>query len=318
MKTHFSASNGNRMAFVLHDNAHGLSRDAHILKDILEPLGWNISLHPPHICDAKRRPFQTPTYDIVVHLETCHPKWLGAGRSQILIPNPEWFKPELTRKLRHFDLILTKTHLTTEIFSKRRSKASYLGFTSSDRFRPSVQKDWSRFFHLAGASVQKGTEDLYFLWKKHPEWPELTIVQREKFAPTDPPRNINLITKHIDDEELSDLQNRCGLHLCPSRSEGWGHHLVEGMSCGALVLTTNAPPMNEFIRPENGVLVDYDLTVPRKSSTDYYASMRGLRAGIQNMIAMSDADKIAKAEIAHADYVAIDAGFRQRIREFFS
>ena len=310
--------NGNRIAFILHDNAHGLSRDAKILRDILEPMGWEITIGAPHQPVTRPGLFKKPTFDIVVHFETCHPKWLGAGKSQILIPNPEWFDPDLARKLRHFDVILSKTHMTSEIFGDLRANVFYVGFTSSDRYKPDVPKDWMQFFHLAGASVQKGTEDLLFLWKKHPEWPELTIVQRKEFAPPKVPSNVNLITEHLDDDALATLQNNCGMHLCPSRSEGWGHHLVEAMSCGSVVLTTNAPPMNEFITPENGFLVDYDLSVPRKSGTDYYASLRGLRVGIKEMIALSDADKRQKSELARSAFSEIGDNFQQKIRQVFT
>ena len=65
----------------------------------------------------------------------------------------------------------------------------------------------------------------------------LTMIQR---APLKTSRHVStdlrLITDYIDDAELRTLQNRHLFHLCPSETEGFGHHLVEGMSCGAITL----------------------------------------------------------------------------------
>ena len=73
-------------------------------------------------------------------------------------------------------------------------------------------------------------------------------------------RNINYFAKYVDDDELRLVQNRHGVHLCPSEAEGFGHTLVEAMSCGAVVITTDGPPMNEMVTPDRGALVRYGRT----------------------------------------------------------
>jgi glycosyltransferase involved in cell wall biosynthesis len=47
--------------------------------------------------------------------------------------------------------------------------------------------------------------------------------------------------------QLRQLQTDTPVHICPSQSEGWGHTINEARAVGALVLTTDYPPMNEFV-----------------------------------------------------------------------
>ena len=87
-------------------------------------------------------------------------------------------------------------------------------------------------------------------WRLHPEWPRLTVVQAERHARRGPVApNIEHHIGYLDDNALRWLQNRHQFHVCPSQAEGYGHHLVEALSVGAVVLATDAAPMNEHVRP---------------------------------------------------------------------
>ena len=52
------------------------------------------------------------------------------------------------------------------------------------------------------------------------------------------------------------LQSVADVHMCPSLIEGWGQYIDEGRRAKAVVLTLDAPPMNELISDTNtGILV---------------------------------------------------------------
>src|SRR5690606_13048298 len=137
----------------------------------------------------------------------------------------------------------------------------YIGFTSVDRALPDASPDFGRFLHVAGASTLKGTDTLLEVWSAHPEWPALTVVQRDRRT-IRAPANVQILDGYLPDAELRELQNACGVHLCPSMGEGWGHYIVEAMSCGAVVVATDGPPMNELVQPGRGVLVPYSRVEP--------------------------------------------------------
>ncbi|MFC3219009.1 glycosyltransferase [Tianweitania populi] len=295
-------------------NSYGLTRDAEILQAAIAEAGGQAGYATIKQRSWWQRLLRIKRAKRIVHLERAFPGWFGAASDEtFLVPNQERFPRRQIGRLRHVDRVLAKTRHGEAVFSALGVPTSYLGFSSPDRLLPDVPKDFGRFFHLAGGSTLKGTEDVLDLWRKHPEWPELVLVQKADNAPGGVPANVRLMSGYLDDEALKHLQNACGVHLCPSRSEGWGHHLLEGLSVGALVVTTDAPPMNEHVDPTCGVLVPYGRSEPRHLGTNFYVDPTGLEAAIERIMAMPDAEKRALGLAARKRYEAIDAGFRQRV-----
>ncbi|CEG39094.1 RxLR-like protein [Plasmopara halstedii] len=142
----------------------------------------------------------------------------------------------------------------------------YTKHTSRDLYQPAVQRDWTSFLHLAGWSPFKNTKVILQAWALHPEWPQLIIRVikaslckwiEDHFGDKDSWRlqNVDYACGSVPAEEKDQLQNQIGLHLCPSETEGFGHYINEARSVGALILTSNVPPMNELVDDLNGVLV---------------------------------------------------------------
>ena len=305
------------IAIVGRNNKYGLTRDAEILRQGLASIGVEAALFEMRKRSWMDRLRRRKVADLVIHLERVHPAWLAGALHHILIPNQERFPKRHIRRLQRIDRVLAKTRHAEELFAGLGVDSAHLGFISPDRHDPSVPKDWKRFFHLAGGSTLKGTEDILALWGAHPEWPELVLVQKQDNAPASVPPNVTLRCGYLADGELKQLQNACGVHLCPSRSEGWGHNIVEALSCGAVVVTTDAPPMNEHVTSDCGVLVPTRHSEPRHLGRNFFVDYQVLEAVIERLMVESPDTARQLGKKARQRFEVLSRGFDTQIRALF-
>jgi len=295
-------------------NGVGLDRDAALLAAALAECG--VGTQSPKLRSLRALLSKNLREDLAFHLERVAPLWKRKADTHFLIPNQERFPLRLLGKLGMIDHVLCKSQHAVDAFSKHHPSVHFIGFTSEDRLDEAVVPDYGRFFHLAGRSTLKNTELLLDLWAKHPEWPSLTLVQHPDNAPSSVPPNVELVSRYLPDEELRHLQNICGIHLCPSLSEGWGHYIVEAMSCGAVTVTTAAPPMDELVTPDRGVLVPFHRSEPRHLGMNFHADPEKLESAIQRLITMPDEEKRALGQAGRKWFEENAASFAGRIAHF--
>ena len=226
------------------------------------------------------------------------------------MPNQEWLPPEDRALLKAIDLVLFKTRHAMSLLRHEAKNSAYVGFTSLDRRDPSAAVQAQAALHVCGWNPHKGTDAVVGAWANHPEWPELTVVtQLETLSPAN--RNVRRLTSRLADAELRRLQNACAVHVCPSEVEGFGHTLMEAMSCGAVLVTTDAPPMDELVLPDEGMLVPPGRTVPMGAGTRYIVDERRLAETITRVWRMDATllDRFRRA--ARAKFEASQAFFHQ-------
>lgn len=326
-------------------NQAGMGRNIPLLREILEPAGHRISVHhnnPPagvrgHVkrltLAGKRRAMMLKQrlelavpgararhpYDVNLFLEAIGDAWFPLARRNVLVPNQEWLFAAWLPSLRKIDLVLCKTRYAQRVFGELGCRTAYMGFTSVDRrLDPARRPDYRKCLHVAGKSLQKGTRTLLEVWRRHPEWPVLDVVARRGQADGLTADNIRLHADLLDDAGLQRMQNEAGLQFFPSEAEGFGHSLVEPMGCHAVVLTTDAPPMNEMIQPDRGELAAYRSSAPQNLGTNYYVDPDDLERKIAGLLAASERELRARGDRARAWFEANDAGFRRRVVELFA
>jgi glycosyltransferase involved in cell wall biosynthesis len=313
------------------DNGRGLTHDIRLFEDALRGLGhevtvtrtpqrnhgwpwraWGQRLAMFGRWLAGRGPRR---YDLGLTIEHVHPGYLPMSRRNALIPHPEWMSKRDRRHLHRFDTILCKTQSAIRTFSAMGLPTASIGFISSDCRREGVPRDRA-FLHLAGGSRMKGTERLLEVWRRHPEWPTLHVLQSPSVAAPDrPPAAPNLdhqVTFLPDIEAIYRLQNAHRFHLCLSEAEGWGHYIVEAMSCGAVVLVTDGAPMNELVDDTRGMRVAAHENGTLNAATLWRFDEEALEACVERIVRMSDAEVEALGHAARHWYETNQAGFAAR------
>jgi glycosyltransferase involved in cell wall biosynthesis len=134
-------------------------------------------------------------------------------------------------------------------------------------------------------------------------------------VPGTPAANIVHRIDYIDDAELKRLQNAHAFHVCCSETEGFGQYIGEAMSVGAVVLATDAPPMNELVTPARGVPIACYETGRQHLATTYNFSESALEAVVQRCIAMDEAERDTLGSNARAWFEQNSAGFASRLRD---
>tara|TARA_B100001057_G_scaffold361315_1_gene363712 strand:- start:239 stop:1195 length:957 start_codon:yes stop_codon:yes gene_type:complete len=273
-------------------NGVGLDQDVDLIYRALSNAGHKVSISHSRSISVLSGLFPKKNkYDANIFLERVFPRWIKKADKNFLIPNQERFPYRQLNHLKKIDYVLCKSKHSLDIFSQY-AKSQLINFSSVDRVLDDVKMNYKSCFHLAGKSTLKGTKTILDLWSKHPDWPLLTLIQCEKNAPKYVPDNVRLITKYLTTEELRNEMNQHGVHLCTSQSEGWGHYIVEAMSCSALVVTTDAPPMNEIIGPDRGMLVPFENEESRHLGYNFYVNPSALAKLINKIFLMPDSEII--------------------------
>jgi hypothetical protein len=309
------------------DNGVGLSRDLRLLGEVLGDAGCRVSMtlfersrsqsfgrsqymRVRRVLHWMQNKVPSPRFDLNIMVEHLRPAYLGLAKRNVFIPNPEWFPRRKVGLLDQVDTVLCKTRHAQSIFDGLGCETALIGFTNAERLRALVPRERA-FFHLGGRSRMKGTQRLIALWEKHPEWPRLTVVQHPHIAQTrSTAPNVRHIVGYIGEDELIQMQNSHLFHLCPSETEGFGHYLCEALCVGAVTLTLDAAPMNEFVTRDRGVLIDHCGTGEQGLATTYYFDEAAMERAVARTIAMGDREIDAISANARAWYRANDHRFR--------
>ena len=98
---------------------------------------------------------------------------------------------------------------------------------------------------------------------------------------------------YIPPGTLRALYNSRLFHLCPSEYEGFGHYIHEALACGAIVVTSDLPPMNEFRGCPKDLLVPVRDTYPCQIATMARVTPTDIAAVVDRCLSLDD-DTIEK------------------------
>ncbi len=150
-------------------------------------------------------------------------------------------------------------------------------------YNPLIKKDFNLFLHSAGKSPFKNTSLVLETWLNYNLPPiyitcyslcfnliyntlkdkyDLSIDNLKK-------HNIIFINESIDLNEIIKLKNKCGIHVCPSMKEGYGHYMNECRQVKSVCITIDVEPYNEIINNKCGFLIPYETKMEDKINKHY-------------------------------------------------
>ena len=304
----------------------GLKKDAAIIQKTLNELGYSCNIiqlrvrKERHTAAARFvfevlrkinflyfynrvRGFSPSPNCVSLHLETIAYEKLFLNERHVLVPNQEWFDTSTMDLLQFMTSIWCKSRLAQNIFSELNLATEYIGFRSDVENIPVPQvKTRDYFFCRTGMSEFRGAINVIDVWRAHPEWPLLKIVIHPSRRPTHCPVNVEYVDIFPDIKDYYNLAASALFHIYLTEAEGFGHSIVEAMGYGAVVLLTNAPPMNEVANSECAVLIDSYYCGHKRLSPRFAAYPHAVEAAVERVLAMSNEDAAIISASAKSQY----------------
>jgi hypothetical protein len=228
-------------------NGCGLEMEYELLREFFNKEFPGAKLNAINLHPKNPKAFQNVRpADINLFNEICDANLFGMACDNYLIINPEWSTCD--REFAGLTRVLCKTHDSHRIISAVTEKAVYTGYWTRDLYDRSIKRE-PLWMHLVGGAGQKNTEATLAAWKMFDNPPRLYVVgARGNYYKDETLRNV-FFTGSVALPALKGLMNACQYHIMPSAYEGYGHALWEGLSVGAVLVTTAMPPMNEAADP---------------------------------------------------------------------
>ena len=233
----------------------GLNQDTFLLRGILAGIyekEVSISCVPhihPHCQEA----------DVNIFLETINPSLFPYARKNIWIPNIEWTYRTWEPYLNMVDEIWVKTREAEDVLKNvTTTPIKYIGWTSIDKvWDHDMKKNYYKAFVPVGKNIYRHPRPIFQAYtrilaedpKLYTKLPLLHVVyspdHHDVTVPVEISDKVILKAEVLKDTEYDQLLKECGLCICLSLTEGFGHAVNEAMSVGSNLILSSIRPFTE-------------------------------------------------------------------------
>lgn len=282
------------------DNGIGLSTDMDLLDSMLTGAGYDVQRVPWQDTQMRR-------CDVAMFLELFNPRLVRFARHTVGIFNLEWFDSRWQSHLHRFTQLWAKSSDAHATYQRLGLRSHLTGFLSRELYEPGVERT-PTCLHLKGHSGLKNTRAVLDAWAANPDLPPLTIIAQQQIP--HPPPGVTVLG-HLPFSDIVTHLNRHQIHVCPSRAEGWGHYITEGLSAGAAVITTNAAPMNEHVSSDWGWLLPSTGQRKRSLAIEHDVSPDHIATAVREAAEMTADEREVLAKAARDHVAHRNEQFRQ-------
>lgn len=228
----------------------GLNHDVKLLRAILSAFIKDVKIiKVPHVLP------ECPEAELNIFLEVISPGLFPFARKNVWIPNPEWTYKTWTPYLKMIDEVWAKTQESYDIFSKLGAKTILTGWSSMDKlWDPSQSKNYNKAFVPVGNNIFRYPKPILQAYERirqkddvlYQKLPELHIVYNPNaitiFVPDTLSDKVIIHSEVMSESDYNSLVKECGLCVCISVAEGFGHAVNEAMSAGCNLILSQIKP----------------------------------------------------------------------------
>ena len=237
----------------------GVSQDVHILHGMIA----HVFGKDTAVCHIPSYFPQCAQAEINFFIEVINPALFMYAAKNIWIPNPEWTRKAWEPYTRMVDEIWVKTREAGKLFydvahtspMERPPVIKYIGWTSIDKVQPD-KKNYHKAIVPVGKNMWRNPKPVLQAYMRIQQTdpslfrvlPELHIVYSPDHLQLPPvPESIaskcKVHAEVMKEKEYDELLQECGLCICMSAAEGFGHAVNEAMSTGSVVMLS---PIDAF------------------------------------------------------------------------
>jgi hypothetical protein len=244
-----------------HRKNTGLSKDVDIMRGLLTAVfDTNVEIRLVQYSLP-----QCQEADVNVFFEVIAPSLFSYAAKNIWIPNHEWTFKTWVPYLNMVNEIWVKTHEAERIFKQLTpTHVRYIGWTSLNKQFPE-KKNYYKAIVPIGKNLYREIDILFKAYLKiqknapidFTRLPFLHIVSSKELQVPESIADRVLVHSNISDNDYDELLAECGLCICLSRAEGFGHAINESMASGCNLILSSIKPFLEDLVGEVNVGVNF-------------------------------------------------------------
>lgn len=236
----------------------GVSQDVSILHGLVA----HVLDKDAQIRHVNHRAPSCPQAEVNFFVEVINPSLFAYAGRNIWIPNPEWTYHTWEPYAKMVDEVWVKTHEAEALFLRWTPNVKYISWTSIDKKYPELgSKNRNKGIVPIGTNVWRNPKPILQAYSRilaqHPEvfpsLPHLTLVHLPSRVPIGSipegiASKITVRSEVVPDEEYTALLHECGLVVCTSAAEGFGHAVNEALSAGCVPILSPIQPFREIVK----------------------------------------------------------------------
>ena len=259
--------------------------------------------------------------EVNIFIEVVNPSLFSYAAKNIWIPNHECTPLTWVPYMHMVNEIWVKTHEAERIIRDLTpTHVRYIGWTSLNQETPST-KNYSKATVPLGKNPNREIEVLFNAYEKM-DSAHVPVLHVVSWKPIEVPESISdrvVVHEKLSDEDYDKLLSECGVCICLSKAEGFGHAVNEAMASGCNMIVSSIAPFLEDVVGEANAGALFCESRETASNGIFFGSLvssdvDSLVKQLQQYVDTSDEDKKAGGNFMRSVYEENHRLWLQRMR----